>query len=310
MNYLEFFGLKEDPFKINPDPDYFFETLTHRKALNLLWYTLESKESFGVIIGEPGTGKTTILKKFLKSLPNKYTTAVILNPFLSPEEFLKTLLDEFKIEYDEKSLKNEMLKKIYTFLEEQLSNGKKVLVVIDEAQLLPDETLEEIRLLSNLETDKEKLIQFILVGQPEFEEKLLNPKLRQLNNRISNKYFLEPLSKEEVEKYINHRLKIVDFKEIKFDKSVIDEIYSKSKGIPRLINLIASRSLMVAFLKKKTVIEKEDILKSLTALNQDVFEDAEKSSNIKVYLTFFLILTAIFMVLWYIFSILKNIIGV
>lgn len=202
MNYLEFFGLKEDPFKINPDHDYFFETLTHRKALNLLWYTLESKESFGVIIGEPGTGKTTILKKFLKSLPNKYTTAVILNPFLSPEEFLKTLLDEFKIEYDEKSLKNEMLKKIYTFLEEQLSNGKKVLVVIDEAQLLPDETLEEIRLLSNLETDKEKLIQFILVGQPEFEEKLLNPKLRQLNNRISNKYFLEPLSKEEVEKYI------------------------------------------------------------------------------------------------------------
>lgn len=310
MNYLEFFGLKEDPFKTNPDPDYFFETLTHRKALNLLWYTLESKESFGVIIGEPGTGKTTILKKFLKSLPNKYTTAVILNPFLSPEEFLKTLLDEFKIEYDEKSLKNEILKKIYTFLEEQLSNGKKVLVVIDEAQLLPDETLEEIRLLSNLETDKEKLIQFILVGQPEFEEKLLNPKLRQLNNRISNKYFLEPLSKEEVEKYINHRLKIVDFKEIKFDKSAIDEIYSKSKGIPRLINLIASRSLMVAFLKKKTVIEKEDILKSLTALNQDVFEDAEKSSNIKVYLTFFLILTAIFMVLWYIFSILKNIIGV
>ena len=302
MNYLQFFGLKEDPFKINPDPDYFFETLTHRKALNLLWYTLESNESFGVIIGESGTGKTTVIKKFLKSLPARYTTGVILNPFLSPDEFLKSILNEFKIEYNEKSSKNEILKKLYTFLEDQLSNGKRVLIVIDEAQLIPEETLEEIRLLSNLETDKEKLVQFILVGQPEFEEKLLSPRLRQLNNRISNKYFLEPLSEEEVEKYLYHRLKVANFQKLKFDKSAVEEIHKKSKGIPRLINLIASRSLMVAFLQRKTVIEREDVLKSLTALNQDVFEDEDKVSNVKVFTLIFLILTAIFMVLWYIFK--------
>ncbi|MGC9006761.1 MAG: ExeA family protein, partial [Sulfurihydrogenibium sp.] len=208
MNYLEFFDLKEDPFKITPDPDYFFESLTHRKAKNLLEYTIYSKEGFCVIIGEPGTGKTTVLKKFLSELPENFIAATIYNPMLSPEEFLKTLLDEFKIPYNKDISKNEILKKLSQFLEEKLREGKRAIIVIDEAQLMPFETLEELRLLSNIETGKEKLVQIILVGQPELEEKLQDPKLRQLSDRITNKMFLDELTEDEVEKYINHRLKI------------------------------------------------------------------------------------------------------
>ncbi|MGC9081264.1 ExeA family protein [Sulfurihydrogenibium sp.] len=317
MNYLEFFGLKEDPFKITPDPDYFFESLTHRKAKNLLEYTIYSKEGFCVIIGEPGTGKTTVLKKFLSELPENFIAATIYNPMLSPEEFLKTLLDEFKIPYNKDISKNEILKKLSQFLEEKLWEGKRAIIVIDEAQLMPFETLEELRLLSNIETGKEKLVQIILVGQPELEEKLQDPKLRQLSDRITNKMFLDELTEDEVEKYINHRLKISNADKIKFSKEAINEIYKKIKqsndkskkkifsdvlreeeiekyisqisnadkikfskeaineiykhsgGIPRLINLLASRAIMAAYMQNSYTVEPNHILSALDALKKE-----------------------------------------
>ncbi len=269
MNYLEFFGLKEDPFKITPDPDYFFESLTHRKAKNLLEYTIYSKEGFCVIIGEPGTGKTTVLKKFLSELPENFIAATIYNPMLSPEEFLKTLLDEFKIPYNKDISKNEILKKLSQFLEEKLREGKRAIIVIDEAQLMPFETLEELRLLSNIETGKEKLVQIILVGQPELEEKLQDPKLRQLSDRITNKMFLDELTEDEVEKYINHRLKISNADKIKFSKEAINEIYKHSGGIPRLINLLASRALMAAYIQNSYTVEPNHILSALDALKKE-----------------------------------------
>jgi general secretion pathway protein A len=278
MNYLQFFNLKEDPFKITPDHTYFFESLTHRSAKNLLKYVVESGEGFGVIIGEPGTGKTTILRKFLSDLPKNYIAAFILNPMLSPDEFLKILLDEFSIKYDKDISKNEILKEIKKFLEKNVAEGKKVLIVIDEAQLMPFETLEELRLLSNLETEKEKLVQIILVGQPELEEKLQDPKLRQLNDRITNKVFLERLSKDEVSKYINHRLKLANAdKKIIFTESAVEEIYKHSKGVPRLINLLASRGLMAAFVENSYIVNQKHILSALHALNRENNPDEKKS---------------------------------
>ncbi len=259
MNYLDFFGLKEDPFKITPDYTYFYESLTHRTAKNLLKFVVESGEGFCVIVGEPGTGKTTTLRKFISELPENYIYALILNPNLKPEEFLKALLDEFKISYDEDINKNEMLKKLRNFLQENVLNKKKVLIIIDEAQLMPIETLEELRLLSNLETEKEKLIQILLVGQPEFEETLQNRKLRQLNSRISNRMFLNFLNEKEVEKYINHRLKVSGLENLKIDPKVYKEVYKYSEGIPRLINLIMSRALMAAAMEGSFTIEPKHI---------------------------------------------------
>jgi len=299
MNYLEFFGLKEDPFKITPDPDYFFESLTHRKAKNLLEYTIYSKEGFCVIIGEPGTGKTTVLKKFLSELPENFIAATIYNPMLSPEEFLKTLLDEFKIPYNKDISKNEILKKLSQFLEEKLREGKRAIIVIDEAQLMPFETLEELRLLSNIETGKEKLVQIILVGQPELEEKLQDPKLRQLSDRITNKMFLDELTEDEVEKYINHRLKISNTDKIKFSKKAINEIYKHSGGIPRLINLLASRAIMAAYIQNSYTVEPNHILSALDALKKE--NTAYKKNRILVVTVLILETLAILALIIYIY---------
>jgi general secretion pathway protein A len=297
MSYLDFFGLKEDPFKITPDPSFFYESLTHRTAKSLLKYVVENGEGFCVIIGEPGTGKTTILRKFLSELPENYISALILNPNLAPEEFLKTLLDEFMLPYDKNISKNEILKILKIFLLKNVSKGIKTLIIIDEAQLMPVETLEELRLLSNLETEKEKLIQIILVGQPELEEKLKLPKLKQLNDRITNKMFLERLNQKEIEKYINHRLLLAGGEKIKIDPKVYELVYNHSKGIPRLINVIMSKALMIAFLDNSLEIKPIHINSAVKSLSN---EKLESNVNLYHYLLIFAIFLGIIIVLVYI----------
>jgi len=269
MTYLEFFGLKEDPFKITPDYRYFYPSKTHRIADNLLKYVVKHGEGFAVIVGEPGTGKTTVIRKFISSLSDDIIYALILTPKLEPEEFLKVVLDDLGIHIEADS-KHSLLKKFREFLEKKVAEGKKILIIVDEAQNLPIETLEELRLLSNLETANEKLVQIILLGQPELDEKLNSPQLRQLNQRITNKIKLLPLTEEETYRYIYHRLAIAGKGNIKFTDKAIRRIYRYSRGIPRLINVLASRSLMSAFMVGSFVIKPENVDAAKETLNPDV----------------------------------------
>ncbi|WP_457624373.1 ExeA family protein [Persephonella sp.] len=269
MTYLEFFGLKEDPFKITPDYKYFYPSKTHRIADNLLKYVVKHGEGFCVIVGEPGTGKTTVIRKFISSLSDNIIYALILTPKLEPEEFLKVVLDDLGVHIEADS-KHDLLKKFREFLEKKVSEGKKVLIIVDEAQNLPVETLEELRLLSNLETTNEKLVQIILLGQPELDEKLNMPQLRQLNQRITNKIRLLPLTEEETFRYIYHRLAVAGKGNIRFTDKAIKRIYRYSKGIPRLINVLASRSLMSAFMTGSFVIKPENVDAAKETFNPDV----------------------------------------
>ncbi len=269
MTYLEFFGLKEDPFKITPDYRYFYPSKTHRIADNLLNYVVRHGEGFCVIIGEPGTGKTTVIRKFISSLKDNVIYALILTPKLSPEEFLKVVLDDLGINIKADS-KHDLLKKFREFLEKKVSEGKKILIIVDEAQNLPEETLEELRLLSNLETANEKLVQIILLGQPELDEKLKLPQLRQLNQRITNKIRLLPLTEDETFRYIYHRLAVAGKGNIRFKESAIKKIYKYSGGIPRIINILASRSLMSAFMTGSFIIKPENVDAAKETLNPDM----------------------------------------
>ncbi|MBK3331457.1 AAA family ATPase [Persephonella atlantica] len=269
MTYLEFFGLKEDPFKITPDYRYFYPSKTHRIADNLLNYVVRHGEGFCVIIGEPGTGKTTVIRKFINSLKDNVIYALILTPKLNPEEFLKVVLDDLGIHIKADS-KHDLLKKFREFLEKKVSEGKKVLIIVDEAQNLPEDTLEELRLLSNLETANEKLVQIILLGQPELDEKLKLPQLRQLNQRITNKIRLLPLTEDETFRYIYHRLAIAGKGNIRFKDSAVRKIYKYSRGIPRIINILASRSLMSAFMTGSFVIKPENVDAAKETLNPDM----------------------------------------
>ncbi|MCX7738041.1 MAG: AAA family ATPase [Hydrogenothermaceae bacterium] len=290
MNYLKYFGLKEDPFKITPDYNYFFPSLTHGVAETLLHYVVENSEGFGVIIGEPGTGKTTILKRFLSKLPENYIYALILSPRLAPEEFLKVLLDEFGVSYDKNISKNEILKIIKRFLEKKVLEGKKVLIIVDEAQNLPIETLEELRLLSNLETEKEKLIQIILFGQPELEEKLNDERLRQLNQRILNKVSLSPLSEKEIKGYIYHRLRVAGNGDIEIYPEAIRRIYQYTHGYPRLVNIITSRALMVAFMQNSKAITPLHVDSAHGTFYQTKVDGRDKFLSLYYFLLFFAII--------------------
>ncbi len=269
MTYLEFFGLKEDPFKITPDYRYYYPSKSHRIADNLLRYVVKHGEGFCVIVGEPGTGKTTVIRKFISSLSDDIIYALILTPKLKPEEFLKVVLDDLGVHIEADS-KHDLLKKFREFLENKVSEGKKVLIIVDEAQNLPEETLEELRLLSNLETANEKLVQIILLGQPELDQKLKLPQLRQLNQRITNKIRLMPLTEDETFRYIYHRLAVAGKGNIRFKDSAIRKIFKYSKGIPRIINILASRALMSAFMTGSFVIKPENVEAAKETLNPDI----------------------------------------
>ncbi len=254
-DYLEFFGLEDDPFKITPDSNYFFLSESHQEALSSLRYLLESEEGFGVIIGEPGTGKTLTVRKFLDDLPkDSVRFAYILFPNLSPEELFEAILEDFGIK-SEGETKNKLFSKLRDYLIKEREKGRKVLIIIDEAQNLPVDTLEELRILSNLETKDQKLLQIILLGQPELEEKLNSEKLRQLKQRITVLVKLRNFTEEETKAYIDYRIGKAGRGNLKVHPKSYRKVYSYSLGIPRLINIIMERAMMASFVENSHEIK-------------------------------------------------------
>jgi general secretion pathway protein A len=245
--YNKFFGFKEKPFKLVPNPAYLYLSKSHEEALAHLNYAISQGDGFVEITGEVGTGKTTLCRAFLESLNGKVEAAYIFNPKLGPKQLLKNINEEFGIKSDGDNTKD-LIDTLNIFLMQQKASGKKAILLIDEAQNLNRNVLEQLRLLSNLETNRDKLLQIILVGQPELSQILYSHELRQLGQRITLSYQLGPLTFNESKEYIQYRIGIAAGKAaIKFDRSAYRQIYKYSKGIPRLINIVCDRALLTAF---------------------------------------------------------------
>jgi len=261
--YKEYFGLEEMPFSIAPDPRYLYMSEQHREALAHLLYGFNSDGGFVLLTGDVGTGKTTICRCLLEQIPDKTSTAFIINPKLTVEELLAVICDEFGIRYP---AGNESIKifidYINSYLLEAHVKGNKAVLVIDEAQNLSADVLEQLRLLTNLETNQVKLLQIILLGQPELRDKLSRPELRQLSQRIIARYHLGALSKKEVSAYVIHRLTVAGVKNQIFSDSAIDKLYKLSGGVPRLINVLCDRALLGVFAHGKKQVTKSILQKA------------------------------------------------
>ncbi|MGB6310747.1 MAG: AAA family ATPase [Steroidobacteraceae bacterium] len=247
--YLRFFGLNEKPFAITPDPRYLYLSERHAEALAHLLYGINEAGGFIQLTGEVGTGKTTVVRTLLSRVPHHADVAVILNPRVTPVEFLLTICEELGVgiaDADRESVK-EMVDALNRRLLSAHADGRRIIVIVDEAQNLSAEVLEQVRLLTNLETPTQKLLQIILIGQPELRELLDRTELRQLAQRITGRYHLEPLSQEETRGYVRHRLRVAGAAEDIFTPSALTEVHRLAAGIPRVINVTCDRALLGAY---------------------------------------------------------------
>src|SRR5450631_1305505 len=247
--YLSFFGLSEKPFAITPDPRYLYLSERHAEALAHLLYGINESGGFIQLTGEVGTGKTTVVRTLLSRVPHHADVAVILNPRVTPVEFLLTICEELGVEIaeaDRNSVK-QMVDALNRRLIDAHSAGRRIIVLVDEAQNLAIDVLEQVRLLTNLETPTQKLLQIILIGQPELRELLDRNELRQLAQRITGRYHLMPLSPEETQGYVRHRLRVAGVAEEIFAPSALAEVHRVSAGIPRVINVSCDRALLGAY---------------------------------------------------------------
>jgi general secretion pathway protein A len=253
--YERFYQLRERPFALSPDPEYLYPSRVHQEALDYLRYGLESQAGFIVITGEIGSGKTTLLQSLLRNLDNQTSVGRIVNTMLEPRELLETIMIDFGLDPAGRS-KPLMLRDLSQYLVDQRLAGRLVLLVIDEAQNLGLASLEELRMLSNLETEKSKLLQIVLVGQPNLRDKLAAPELEQLRQRITVSYHLPPLDAEETCNYINHRLRRAALAApLEFPREATDLIHARSRGVPRIINVICDAALVFGYAEERRVFD-------------------------------------------------------
>jgi general secretion pathway protein A len=259
--YEKFFCFKDKPFNVTPNPKFFFPSSKHMEALNSLIYAIEERKGFVVITGEIGAGKTTVTRTVLKKLDVGTKVALITNTHVSAKELIAQILEEFEIERVSGS-KQKMLSQLNDYLIKQLAQDINVVLMIDEAQNLSHNVLEEVRMLSNLETETDKLLQIILIGQPELKKKLGHKKLEQFRQRIALHYHISPLTQEETTAYILHRLALVSSNghaEI-FQPQALNLIYGHSRGVPRIINLICDSALLSGYISDTKTINEEMVL--------------------------------------------------
>lgn len=262
--YKTFYGLRENPFNATPDPQFIFLSENHREALAQLVYGVQEKKGFIVLTGEVGTGKTTLIHYLLDKLDHGNTqtrTAFLFNPKLSVHDFIEYILKDLGVPV-QGGTKGDHLHLLHENLLQAYKNGEQVILIIDEAQGLNPALLEEIRLLSNLETAKSKLLQIILVGQPELNKVMLQTGFRQLRQRVNMRYHLPPLTKKETKEYIERRLRIAGGRETIFTRRAIRAVYQQSKGIPRTINILCDNAMLNGYATEQKTIDKKIIVET------------------------------------------------
>jgi putative secretion ATPase (PEP-CTERM system associated) len=265
--YERFYQLRERPFSLSPDPDYLYPSRVHQEALSYLRYGIEGHAGFVVITGEIGSGKTTLLQTLLRGLDRETTVARLVNTMLEPSELLEAILIDFGVE--PQGGKPVLLRQLADFLVQERSAGRLVLLVVDEAQNLSFSALEEVRMLSNLETEKSKLVQIVLVGQPDLRDKLAQPGLEQLRQRVTVSYHLGPLDADDTAAYINHRLRRAsNGAPLEFPREVTDVVHRRSGGVPRLINVICDAILLFGYGADRYGIDLELAAEALAELEE------------------------------------------
>lgn len=261
--YHDYYQLKENPFNVTADPDFFFASAGHADAIANLQYGIAQRKGILVVTGEVGTGKTTLCRKLLKQCDKKTKLALVLNPNFSELELLQIILRDLGISYREKNKFN-LIQLLNKFLLKESAKGRNVVIVIDEAQSMSVSQLEQMRLLSNLETEKQKLLQIVLSGQPELDEKLKLPELRQLRQRVVIHYRIQPLDKIDIKKYIDHRIATVmknplSLQNIIFTDRAIETLHQLTQGLPRTINILCDRALLAGFVAETYSIDENII---------------------------------------------------
>ncbi len=267
--YEEHFRLREKPFTLTPDPDFLFLSDSHQRALDHLLFGLETGEGFIVVSGDIGVGKTTVCRALLRRMPERFVTALVVNTLLTEKELLRTILSDFGVEVPDGTRKD-LLDALNGFLLSEAERDRRPVLIIDEAQNLAPPLLEQVRLLSNLETEKRKLLQIVLFGQKELQEKLRLPELRQFNQRVTVRARILSLDRRETSRYIHHRLSVAGASGGAFLSSGAEKLlYRRSRGVPRRINQLCDRALLSACLRDAARVERTDVVRAAASLSDD-----------------------------------------